>query len=186
MDNPYEPPTRWGLFVLLGLAALTAIGIAAWGWYAWNANHNPAEPVPARQSARLVWELENRLQKNSARLTQLTGDGEAGERVQLLTETVTAQNDLMRARTAADPGDILRLHDLQTRLDDARGQQKNAKITELEIQSDPLLRGSRSEEGIDMLKQALTLQKEINGSGATSAVKNFSREERLDQQLQKI
>lgn len=186
MDNPYEPPPRWGLFVLLGLAALTATGIAAWGWYAWNANHRQVEPVPAGQSARLVWELENSLQKISAQLVQLTDDGVSDQRVELLAEAVAAQNDLLRARAAAEPGDILRLHDLQTQLDSARGQQRNTKISRLEAEGEPLLAGDRKAEGIAMLKQALTLQQEINGSGATSGVKNFAREERLDQRLQRL
>ncbi|MBI3884897.1 MAG: SUMF1/EgtB/PvdO family nonheme iron enzyme [Opitutae bacterium] len=186
LDNPYEPPTRWGLRGLLGLALAAAIGIGAWGWREWSANRQAAGAAPARQSARGVWELENRLQKTSALLEQSKNEPVSDERVRLLAEAVAAQSELRRARAGTESGDTRRLHELQTQLDDARGRQKNAQIAELEAESEARLGGAQRAEGIARLRRARALQREVNASGATAAVKNFSREERFDQMLQRF
>lgn len=184
LEDPCEQPSRRGFYLALGIVALVAV--VASGWFYWLTNRNPVEAASEAHTARRVWELENRLQKISTQLAQLPDDTRADERATLLADAVENQNELMRARPVPQPADVRRLHAFQTQRDDARGQVKNERISQLEVQSDPLLRSSRHAEGVALLKEALILQREINGSGATSAVKNISREERLDQMVLRL
>lgn len=184
MEDPSEEPSRRGFFLAMGIVALAAIVTS--GWYYWSISRTPVEAATEAQTAGQVWELENRLQKISTQLAQLPGDSISDERVKLLAEAVESQNQLMRTRPVPQPADVRRLHTLQTQRDDARGQLKNEQINQMEVQSDPLLRSDGHAEGVALLKKALALQREINGSGATSAIKNLSREERLDQMLLRL
>ena len=183
LEDVSEPPSRRGLY-FLGIVLVAAMAEA--GWYYWSANRTEVESISAEQTARQVWELENRRQRISAQLALLPADASLENRAQLLEEAVAVQNELRRTRLVTQARDSRRLHELQTELDDARGLLKSGRIGRLEIESDPLLRSERREEGIGLLKEALTLQREINASGATSAVKNYAREERLGQMLMRI
>lgn len=184
MEDVSEPPSRRGLYLVLGIVLVAAMAEA--GWYYWSANRTEVESISVEQTARQVWELENRRQRISAQLALLPEDASLEDRVRLLEEEVAIQNELRRTRPVTQARDSRRLHELQTELDDARGLLKNGRIGRLEIESDPLLRSERREEGIGLLKEALALQREINASGATSAVKNYAREERLGQMLLRI
>lgn len=184
VEDVSEPPSRRGLYLVLGIVMVAAMAEA--GWYYWSANRTEVESISAEQTARQVWELENRRQRISAQLALLPADASLENRARLLEEAVAIQNELRRTRLVTQARDSRRLQELQTELDDARGLLKNGRIGRLEIESDPLLRSERREEGIGLLKEALALQREINASGATSAVKNYAREERLGQMLMRI
>ena len=178
--NDPEPESR-KRFLLIGIVtAGLLLGGGSWYWLAKVVG--PERPTGLGASAaNQTKELVARLEQIAVRLATLSGQPESAERLQLLEEAVAGEQVLLRARPTKLGANGQRLHDWQIQLDTGRGREKSLTIERMEKESQ--MKGGRPEVSLVQAKEALRLQREVNGSDAAAEVKDYAREERLGQML---
>jgi hypothetical protein len=182
-DSPPVPPRS-----RLRLGLLTVLLLGTGGFFAyWRlAPRAPGEPVAGRDAtAAEIAYLEGRLAILSANLARLGPDSPLDDQRRLLEEAVERQDRLRRLRPVPLAQDEFRLADWQTKLGNTRARESNRRIQELEAESAALLRTDQPA-GVEKLKEALRLQREVNGGLADQALKNHGRETRLKQETEHI
>ncbi|MDI1334835.1 MAG: SUMF1/EgtB/PvdO family nonheme iron enzyme [Lacunisphaera sp.] len=187
-ELPDTPPVstrpRW----LLGLLAVVGLGAAAFFAY-WQFAAPPAAPLAlTAEQKKILGEiayLEGRLDIIAADLARLDPKSPPAARRQLLEEALERQNRLRRLRPVPLAADELRLAEWQTKLGDTYAREWNLQSEELEAES-ALLQKQKQPGVVEKLKEALRLQREVNGGLADQALKNYGREARLEQDAERL
>lgn len=187
-ELPDTPPVslrpRW----LLGL--LVCVGLAAAGYFAYGRLVKPlvapGEISAAQKKDRAeIAFLESRLDILAANLAKLPPAGPQEARRKLLEEAVARQNRLRRLRPVPLAQDEVRLAEWQAKLGDTDARDWNRQSQQLEEESAALLRANRPA-AVAKLKEALRLQREVNGGLADQTLKNYGREARLEQEAERL
>ena len=95
------------------------------------------------------------------------------------------QNRLRRLRPVPLAQDEVRLAEWQAKLGDTDARDWNRQSQQLEEESAALLRANRPA-AVAKLKEALRLQREVNGGLADQPLKNYGREARLEQEAERL
>ncbi len=103
------------------------------------------------------------------------------ESTEALSQAVQKQRELLRTFTAAGLDQSTRLVRLETELDSVRAREKVLVVDRLEKDGEELLQADQIDEAGEKLREGLRLQREINGSSASSRYKNYVRETSLTQ-----
>jgi hypothetical protein len=180
-DGPVKPASRRGLWLGGGLL-LVAAG-AAW----WQFGREPAAPtVRQQQLAGVIAGLEARLEKLRTELAALPEDSPPAAHRALLEEAVTRQDELMRQRVPPATADGVRLSDWQAQLADFNARDLSRQSRELETAATELFRQKQTVAAVEKLREALRLQREINGGMSDRQMKSYGREAMLQQQLEEL
>ena len=168
------------------VGALAVAGGLAY-WQLAGSKSAPAAPTTGQRQLKVrIAYLEERLEILSANLAKPAAKGSVELERRLTEEAVSRQSELMRLRPTPQPADGVRLAEWQARLGDAKARDWGRQSLELETASEELLRQKQQAAAVQKLKEALRLQREINGSLADPALKNLGRETRLEQEAERI
>ena len=179
-DEPVKAASRRGVWLAIGLLLAA---IAAW----WQFGREPAAPtVGQAQLAGEIAGLEARLEKLRAELAALPQEADPATRRALLEEAVTRQEELMRRRVPAAAADGVRLSDWQAKLADSNAKELGRQSREFEAAAAALLRQRQTAPAVEKLREALRLQREINGGMSDRSFKSYGREAMLQQQLEEL
>jgi hypothetical protein len=181
------PPTktrRW--VVLAGVMALAVVAGLGWWLLAPKAGAPVVQNADQKKVLAQVAYLESRLQILTDNLAKLGDNAPAGEAMKVIEEAVTRQDELMRLRPNAQPGDELRLNEWQARLGDIKAREWSRQSLELETASNELFNQKQVPAAVEKLKAALRLQRDVNASSASAALKNNGRETRLEQEAERL
>ena len=186
IDEPPPPPRRgrW-----LGALVAGTVVIAGALVYWQQAGPKPAPVIPTATQKQLqakIAYLEERLQILTENLAKPEAKASVEVERRLIEEAVSRQGELMRIRPTPLPADEVRLTEWQTRLGDTNARDWSRLSLELETVAGELLKQKQVPAAVEKLKEALRLQREINGSLANPALKNFGRESRLEQEAERI
>ncbi|MDB6166523.1 MAG: Sulfatase-modifying factor enzyme 1 [Lacunisphaera sp.] len=144
---------------------------------------------PTADQKHLVAQIsfrEERLQILATQLAKLGDNPPADAARRLIEEAVRRQNELMRLRPNPQAADAVRLNDWQLRLGDTNARDGMRQSGELEAASVELLKQKQIPAGVEKLKEALRLQREVNGGLANPTLKNYGREARLEQETERL
>jgi HPt (histidine-containing phosphotransfer) domain-containing protein len=161
------------------VAVLVLGGSAAWWWLM-----PPTTPVVTASAREENVRLEERVQTVALQLAALPED--APGRRNLLEEAVAAQGELMRRRQPPAPGDALQLSDWQAKLDEAVARERNEQIRALAEEADQLLKRKETDAALGKLKEALHLQRQVNGGLTDRQTKSYGREAQLQQRVEEL
>lgn len=183
-DLPPSPGRgRW-------LAVLVAVLAVAGGLAFWQlAEPKRASAVPSAEQKKLRADIayrEERLRILAANLAKLDPDGPVAVERRLIEEAVTRQSELIRLRPVGRPEDAQHLTEWQIRLGNTNARDWGRQSQELEAAAGELLRQKQLPAGVEKWKAALRLQREINGSLASPALKNIGREARLELEAERL
>lgn len=170
------------ILVLLGLASLAGL----WWWLIQlgpnpvSANgdvvSNHAEDVEVASIRREVAALRD----------AFAAEGSSAD-VQLLEEAITKQREVVnKLEGNVGQAELRRLNELEAELASALAKDLNQRIGELDAQAATSREAGNLGAAEAAWMEALRLQAKVNRSGATSAMKNFVREGRLEQKLQEL
>jgi hypothetical protein len=182
-EMPDHVPSRaWARIKRLLLVAV--IGLAGWGSWRLVVAHNQAasqEEVTARASV-----LGERLRAIQVELSLESPGDDVGRHRALIEEAVATQNELMRLQPNADRQADIRLHEWQSKLGELDVTAWSRESRDLEAKAQTMSEAGRAGESIDLMKEALALQQKINASFANRALKNYGRETRLQQEVERL
>lgn len=164
---------------------LTGAGLLLAAW--WLFGRAPAEETAGGKllAARVV-RLEMRLENLRTRLAALPAEASPAARRPLLEEAVAGQNELLKLRVPTAPADLARLDEWQAQLDDTLARELDRQSRELEATADELRRQEQLAAAVEKLREALRLQREVNGSMAARQRKSYGRETLLQQRLREM
>lgn len=181
-DLPAPPARRRGSW-WFALTVLVAVAALVW----WLAGSGTPEPAPAARSktgTRIAF-LEGRLEVIAKKLAQPNPAAPPGADRRFVEEAVERQNELMRLRPVPRPDDAFRLAEWQVRLGTFIARDWTAQSRELETAAAGLFRQGRTAEGVERLKEALRLQREVNLGPAGPESKDLAREAQLEQEAER-
>jgi len=136
----------------------------------------PDDPVIARLSDEISALERTYRQAADARLI-------TNESTEALVQAVEKQKELLRTFSGAGLDQSTRLGRLETELATVRAREKVRLVDGLEKDGEELLRTEKIDQAGEKLREALRLQREINGSSASSRYKNYVRETSLAQAI---
>ncbi len=136
----------------------------------------PDDPVIARLSDEISALERTYRQAADARLI-------TNESTEALVQAVEKQKELLRTFSGAGLDQSTRLGRLETELATVRAREKVRLVDGLEKDGEELLRTEKIDQAGEKLREALRLQREINGSSASSRYKNYVRETALAQAI---
>ena len=176
----YAQAARLWLFCAIGLGALD------WLFY-FLATVGPKKPSDAATTisapddpaiAKLSDEI-GQLEKQY----RLAADARlvTAESTEALVKAIEKQKELLRTFSRAGLDQSTRLVRLETELDNVRAREKVIVVDRLEKDGEELLTAGQIDAAGEKLNEALTLQREINLSSASSRYKNYVRETSLTQ-----
>ena len=185
-DTPLPDVRRRRVVVFVLLVTLIAAGV-----YVYRQVIPPAAVIapPTENQKKLkaqVTFLEDRLQILSDQLVKLGENPPVDAARKLIDEAILRQNELMRLRPTPQAADAVRLNDWQVRLGDTNARDWLRQSTELEAASAELLKQKQVPAAVAKLKEALRLQREVNGGLATQTLKNYAREARMEQEAERL
>jgi len=182
---PVSTRPRW----LLGLLAVVVLAGLGGGFVFWRVAQ-PSDPrvgltADEQKNAAEITYLEGRLAILSANLAKLGAESPPAGQLQLIEEAVERQDRLRRLRPAPVPQDEVRFAEWQTKLGNVRARESNRLSQEAEAASNAL-RATDRPAGVEKLKEALRLQREVNAGLAIPSLKNYAREARLQQEAEQL
>jgi hypothetical protein len=189
---PYQRRRRtryviWGKLhpFLLSLLGLTAL-VGLWWWLTQigprsvKIDEKPISEVPGDSELAAM-------QKQVADLRAAYTAAGAAEDVVWLDEALEKQRAVIeKLGRRANQAELRKLNDLQRDRDSAVAEGINARIRELDADATQSRDAGEISAAETHWTAALRLQQQINRSAATSALKNFVREGRFEQQLQEL
>lgn len=134
----------------------------------------PDDPAVARLSDEISALERSYRQAADAHLTTT-------ESTEALVQAVEKQKELLKAFSGAGVDQSTRLNRLEAELATVRAREKVVVVDGLEKDGEDLLRADKIDQAGEKLREALRLQREINGSSASSRYKNYVRETSLAQ-----
>ncbi|HEY0944273.1 MAG TPA: SUMF1/EgtB/PvdO family nonheme iron enzyme [Opitutaceae bacterium] len=171
----------WVLSVL-GLAALAAL----WWWLTTLGPRRVDTGAPEVRASldpaveRLSVEIDE-LERQYGRAVEAGAVTPAAR--SWLAEALAKQQELLKLAPDAGYDQGVRLQRLEGERDSLKARENIVRIEQLEAAGQEALAGRRGAEASEKLRQALQLQREINGSNAGARFKNYVRETQLVQQL---
>lgn len=186
-ELPEVPDTtarRSGKLWFSGICLVLLAGTAAW-WHLGNAG--PAVPAAeeTRRSAQIAG-VEEALDRLRARLAAVPEDSAPATRRALLEEMVARQTELISLRQPPAPADGVQLAGWQAQLEEAIARERARQSRELETAAAELVRQRQPEAALEKLREALRLQREINGGMSVGTAKSYGREARLQQEIEEL
>ncbi len=181
-----DPPVRKGRRGLVaGLLVCLLLAGAAATW--WQMRARPAAPplTEIRRAAEIL-ALEEKLESLRVQIVALPEDAPAAARRPLIEEALARQNELMRLRAAPASVDAARLAGWQAQLDELAAREAARQSQEAETAGRDLLHAKQPALAAEKLREALRLQREVNGSISAGTAKSYGREARLQQELEEL
>jgi hypothetical protein len=168
----------------LGLWAVLLLVVTAAGWWVYQQRKTDTGRALSAERTAQVREKELRLTELAADLARPAND--ATTRLRLAEQGLATIQEIMRLRPRAEPKDAQRLFEWQARRDEARAAQLSVESKRREEESEGLMRKGDREGAIARLKEAWSLQREINSSAASQVYKNYGRETRLAGEAERL
>jgi len=167
----------------LGLiAAVVAVGLAgaAWAFSEWRSEQSAAgEAILAAQAV-----LAGRVGQLEKRYRVLTAEGRVNaEALAALDEAIKAERERQQLGGRTNREEQRFLEGLERERDDWLGRAALPRLASLEAAAQAMRDAGDTTAAVENLRQALALQRAINGGSAAAAVKDYVRETRLAQAL---
>lgn len=172
-------------YLLFGLIFIAGLGSLWW----WLANLGPRSIEGSATVVRTVSDpaidrLSREIEKLETNYRNVADSGIVTDQAQTwLAEALVKQRELVRLSPQAGYDQMERLRRLEAESDGVRVRRINVRIEQLTRDGAEALEAGREEAGGALLEEALTLQREVNGTDAVATLKNFQRETVLRQQL---
>lgn len=171
---------RW----LAGACLLLVIGAAA-AWWCFMAAPPDVPTAEENRRAGLIAGVEAQLDRLRAGLAAVPEDVAPATRRALLEEMVARQTELIGLRQPPAPADGVQLADWQAQLEETIAREWARRSRELETAAMELVR-HQPEAALEKLKEALRLQREVNGGMSVGTAKSYGREARLQQEIEEL
>lgn len=168
---------RW---LMRGVGVLVAVGTAGWFYFSWRADQNEEQAAVAAAQAKLAGRV---MAFEKSYRTLVAGGEVSAEALVALDGAIAAERERQRISRGARREDQRYLEGLERERDNWLGRAAVPRLASLEAAAAAQADAGEMGAAVESLRQALALQRAINGGSAAAKVKDYVREARLAQAL---
>ncbi|WP_438482471.1 SUMF1/EgtB/PvdO family nonheme iron enzyme [Oleiharenicola lentus] len=188
-ELPDTIPTTQGKRVLIIVIVLALLG-GAGGLVYWQMSGKSARshkpPLEQAEIDKKIATLQERVQEIRQSLAQPASLASTELQRKLIEEAVVKQGELMRLRADSGNDDAVDLHEWQVQLDDLNATAWTRDSRDFEQSAEDAVRKKDLVMALERLKSALRLQIQVNASNAKQTLKNYTRQSRLQQDVERL
>lgn len=175
-----ERALRRKLWLMRGVVVLVAMGTAGWFYFSWRADQKVEQAAAAAAQAKLAAQVVD-FEKSYRAL--VAGGEVSAEALVALDGAIAAERERQGIGRGTRREDQRFLEGLERERDNWLGRAAVPRLESLEAAAKAQTDAGDMGAAVESLRQALALQRAINGGSAAAKIKDYVRETRLAQAL---